>query len=270
MKIFSKFTDYYDSALGSFLDSDVEYNRTPKVLTFHPIDFPSLGEDFDGKLSSPNAFVKKTGFCKDAYRPNLFSFWVGFCGKYYPFVTSVETISCMVESEYSKDAIADPMSYADIKGMFADNGDWSKYVFPTDFDTVCEYSRFDADYDEMLGIKSKKLRLPHDYKNPETVEFWKDKAFEQFGPIFLAVFPCMPKYIKDYDLKRIWIFKNPRLKTINFQKVMDPYTALWTIENWLDTHARPDEAVVPVGDDITRLQAYGFDKKTSFRKAKET
>jgi hypothetical protein len=44
---------------------------------------------------------------------------------------------------------------------------------------------------------------------------------------------------------------------------------LWEVEHWFDTHARPDEAIVPVGDDITRLQAYGFDKKTSFRKGKE-
>ena len=270
MKIFSKFTDYYDSALGSFLDSDVVFNRTPKVLTLSPIDYPSLGKDFDGHLSSPKAFIKKTGFLKDACRPEFFSFWVGFCGKYYPFVTSVELIGMMVKSDYSKEAIDDPMSYSDIKGMFADTGDWGKYVIASDFDTVSECSRFDTDFDEMIGIKSKKLRIPHDFKNPETVDFWKDKAFEQFGPIFLAVFPCIPKYINDYDRKKIWIFKNPRLRTINFQKVMDPYTTLWTLENWLDTHARPDETVVPVGDDITRLQAYGFDKKTSFRKAKET
>jgi hypothetical protein len=50
---------------------------------------------------------------------------------------------------------------------------------------------------------------------------------------------------------------------------MDPYTAMWELEHWFDSHAKPDDAIVPVGDDITRLQAYGFDKKTSFRKAKE-
>lgn len=61
----------------------------------------------------------------------------------------------------------------------------------------------------------------------------------------------------------------PELKTYKFQAVKDPYTALWEVEHWFDTHARPDEAIVPVGDDITRLQAYGFDKKTSFRKGKE-
>ena len=44
--------------------------------------------------------------------------------------------------------------------------------------------------------------------------------------------------------------------------------ALWELEHWFDAHARPDEAIVPVGDDITRLEAYGFDRKTSFRKAK--
>ena len=59
------------------------------------------------------------------------------------------------------------------------------------------------------------------------------------------------------------------MKDYDFQKIKDPYTALWEIEHWLDSHPRPDESVVPVGDDITRLQAYGFDSKTSFRKPKE-
>ena len=67
----------------------------------------------------------------------------------------------------------------------------------------------------------------------------------------------------------IVIEKFPNLKELGFSKVFDPYTALNTLEHWYDVQARPDEVEVPVGDDITRLQAYGFDKKTSFRKAKE-
>jgi hypothetical protein len=54
IKINSKFKDYYDSAIGSFPDSDVVYNRTPEIVSYDPRELPSLGEDFDGRLSTLN------------------------------------------------------------------------------------------------------------------------------------------------------------------------------------------------------------------------
>ena len=77
------------------------------------------------------------------------------------------------------------------------------------------------------------------------------------------------KYYQHLSNRNMEMVIWPELKAYKFQAVKDPYTALWEVEHWFDTHARPDEAIVPVGDDITRLQAYGFDKKTSFRKGKE-
>lgn len=85
---------------------------------------------------------------------------------------------------------------------------------------------------------------------------WKD------GDCYYVPFSDSGKLKMNID---VW----PTLKDHQFIQVKDPYSALWEIEHWFDSHARPDEAIVPVGDDITRLQAYGFDKKTSFRKAKE-
>ena len=70
-----------------------------------------------------------------------------------------------------------------------------------------------------------------------------------------------------YETYKAQLF--PNLKNYGFQQMKDPFTALWELEHWYDTHARPDEAIVPVGDDLTRLKAYGFDAKTSFRKSKE-
>ena len=270
MKINSKFKDYYDCALGSFIDSDVVFNRTPKIEAHHVMDFPSLGEDFDGLLHSPRSYLAehKGLLVVDPMLIHfeLYSLWVGFCGKYYPFVTPSGTVGEMVWSKYSKAAIEDPMS-TELKGFFRDSVRWN--VEPSDFDTVSLYSRFDVDFKRSIGLKMDKVPLRHEFQNPEEAMFWKDEAFEKFGPIFMAVFPVQTKYVNDMDKKRIWIFKNPCLKSLGFQKVMDPYTALWTLESWLDSHARPDDAIVPVGDDLTRLKAYGFDPKTSFRKTKE-
>jgi hypothetical protein len=271
MKIHSKFKDYYDSALGSFLDSEVVFKRMPSIEPHSILDFPSLGEDFHGLMHSPRSYLSEhRGLVIDPFlkeRCELYSFWVGFCGKYYPFVTPGGTVGEMVWSRLSKDAVKDPMS-TELSKFFKETVRFN--VEPSDFATVSKFSRFDIDFKMSIGMKIPDNLMSDNFKNPEETIFWKDEAFERFGPIFMAVFPVQSKYVSDRDKAKIWIFKNPCLKTIGFQRVKDPYTALWEIEHWIDSHARPDDAVVPVGDDLTRLQAYGFDKKTSFRKAKET
>ena len=116
-------------------------------------------------------------------------------------------------------------------------------------------------------------RAQHEnYNDPNDNEWWNKTIFEKYGPVI---------YIPEYDPLKSWtphwleskmqeFVVWPNLKELGFQSAKDPYTALWEIEHWFDTHARPDEAVVPVGDDLTRLKAAGFDAKTSFRKPKET
>ena len=272
IKINSKFKDYYDSAIGSFPDSDVVYNRTPAIESYDPRELPSLGEDFDGRLYSAESFVRDCDPDRVLkLNPNgrfeLYSFWVGFAGHYYPFVAAGGTFGEMVWSRLDPEAIKDPLNYLNW-GSFFDPA-VRRNVMPTSFETVKRYSSFEIDFDRHCGIKIPSKILNKEFQNPEEAEFWKDQAFDKFGPIFMAVFPVQSKYTLNRDKRRIWIFKNICLKSIGFQKIMDPYRALLSLENWLDSHARPDDAVVPVGDDITRIKAYGFDPKTSFRKGKE-
>lgn len=273
IKINSKFKDYYDSAIGSFPDSDVVYNRTPEIVSYDPRELPSLGEDFDGRLYSAESFLRDCDpdrmlkLIPTSSHLELYSFWVGFAGHYYPFVAAGGTFGEMVWSRLDPGAIEDPMNYLNW-GSFFDPG-VRRNVMPTSFETVKRYSSFEIDFDRHCGIKIPAKVLNKEFKNPEETEFWKDEAFDKFGPIFMAVFPVQSKYTLNRDKRRIWIFKNICLKSIGFQKIMDPYRALLSLENWLDSHARPDDAVVPVGDDITRIKAYGFDPKTSFRKGKQ-
>lgn len=110
--------------------------------------------------------------------------------------------------------------------------------------------------------------------NPMTSKWWTEEIFHKYGPILYvecnssrSLYYKNLSYVKVEDYYTIQTY--PDLKALRFVKVMDPYTIMFKLDQWLNNQAVPDEAIVPVGDDITRLQAYGFDKKTSFRKGKE-
>ena len=224
MKIFSKFQDYYDSALGSFLDSDVEVYRKTSTINVPYKEIPRLGNyDFSYEVVKDINGRKQYG--------KLPIHMIGFCGTWYFFV-------------YAQDR----------RGFF------NKLEYKT-FDEIVENNRQNSIF---YGYNSNK-----DVTDPNKEPGWKE-IFEKYGPVlYIEKYDPPGEYYRQFSNINMETVIWPELKTYKFQVVKDPYTALWEIEHWFDTRARPDEAVVPVGDDITRLQAYGFDKKTSFRKGKE-
>ena len=235
MKIHSKFQDYYDSALGSFTESDVSVIRKKSIVEIDLKDLPDLGE-FDGKWDTITQGKYGTTY---GYKQ---IFLLGFCGTWYYFITNwttYKTITDLDELEFNKEA---------------------NIEYKT-FDEIVENNKIQSLF---------KWKQGKEIKDPNNEPFFKD-LFEKFGPVLLIRnFRTLPKYAAPISLnKKLKIEVWPELKSLTFYKVKDAYTALWEIEHWYDVHARPDEAIVPVGDDITRLQAYGFDKKTSFRKPKE-
>ena len=224
MKIFSKFQDYYDSALGSFLDSDVAVYRKTSTINIPYKEIPRLGNyDFSYEVVKDINGRKQYG--------KLPIHMIGFCGIWYFFV-------------YAQDR----------RGFF------NKLEYKT-FDEIVENNRHNNIF---YSYNSNK-----DVTDPNKEPGWKE-IFEKCGPVlYIDKYDPPGEYYRQFSNINMETVIWPELKTYKFQAVKDPYTALWEIEHWFDTHARPDEAVVPVGDDITRLQAYGFDKKTSFRKGKE-
>ena len=224
MKIFSKFQDYYDSALGSFLDSDVAVYRKTSTINIPYKEIPRLGNyDFSYEVVKDINGRKQYG--------KLPIHMIGFCGTWYFFV-------------YAQDR----------RGFF------NKLEYKT-FDEIVENNRQNSFF---YGYNSNK-----DVTDPNKEPGWKE-IFEKYGPVlYIDKYDPPGEYYRQFSNINMELTVWPELKTYKFQAVKDPYTALWEIEHWFDTHARPDEAVVPVGDDITRLQAHGFDKKTSFRKGKE-
>ena len=224
MKIFSKFQDYYDSALGSFLDSDVAVYRKTSTINVPYKEIPRLGNyDFSYEVVKDINGRKQYG--------KLPIHMIGFCGTWYFFV-------------YAQDR----------RGFF------NKLEYKT-FDEIVENNRQNCIF---YGYNSNK-----GVTDPNKEPGWKE-IFEKYGPVlYIEKYDPPGEYYRQFSNINMETVIWPELKTYKFQAVKDPYTALWEIEHWFDTRARPDEAVVPVGDDITRLQAYGFDKKTSFRKGKE-
>lgn len=230
LRIFSKFQDYYDCTIGSFTESDVVIHRETSVFNVQSKNLEALG-DFDAKWDY--IFENKHGKCHGHYPVAM----IGFCGKWYFF--KYETTKEFGYKELDLSSI----EYKTMDEIIENNGNKS-----------------------LFGWKQSA-----NYKNPDNEKFWNFDIFEKYGPVlYIQQYynPSKNKY-SPFINNMVEIVSWPNLKELKFQTVMDPYTALWELEHWFDRHARPDEAVVPVGDDITRLEAYGFDKKTSFRKGKE-
>ena len=227
MKIFSKFNDYYDSALGSFIDSDVVFYRKNETITIHVNDFP------ESVLSHIYMYDYSWSYHKHSLYGDSVIHLIGLCGKWYYYVW--------------------------IDGV-------RKYVT---YDEIVENEQKNS----MFSYMNSKHDISNKLRDLNIDPYFSKEFFEKFGPIVhlehLDLSKLKMHYAKSDDDRRLRIEKMPCLKDHGFSKVVDPYTALWEIEHWYDSHARPDEVIVPVGDDITRLQAYGFDKKTSFRKGKE-
>ena len=232
LRIFSKFQDYYDCTIGSFNESDVVIHRNTKDNFIRSGEVESLG-NFDGKL----AYIFDGRYGKTFGHKYLHM--IGFCGKWYFFTE---------ERDYYH--IPDP----------------STIQYYT-FDEIVKSNR-ELSLAKLFGINKEDRNI--NYKNPDDVKFWNYELFEKFGPVlYLDDYRNLTKYNELPHRQRNYNFVSwPCLKDYRFQLAKDPYMALWELEHWYDTHARPDDAIVPVGDDITRLEAYGFDRKTSFRKAK--
>ena len=225
MKIYSKFQDYYDSALGSFMASEVVVNRKQSSVQVPYKDMESLG-DFRGEWN----YIEKVKF-GTSYGGKPISM-IGFCGHWYFFKHNKLLDSIGIDK------------------------------------SSIEYKTFDEikTNNEKNGLFG---QVTKNYINPDNLSSWSN-LFEKYGPVlFIKEYNPPARYWNTNTNKNMSIEIWPELKQYKFQLVKDTFTALWEIEHWIDIHARPDEGIVPVGDDVTRLQAYGFDKKTSFRKPKE-
>lgn len=120
---------------------------------------------------------------------------------------------------------------------------WSSY----EDESYIKYSWFRSSLKDMLRFK--KLDW---VKNIKTDEIIETKLNE--------IFNCPVLMINNASMRNIVL--NPKLSEIGFNKVITPTEAYQDIYNWIPYH-EPQPNNSPT--DMSRYEAKGFDKKTSFR-----
>lgn len=123
---------------------------------------------------------------------------------------------------------------------------------------------------EQFALKPSKYLSFHDEKKYYLIPSWNEQRHQEIlkepinhGDNCPTWKENCPLLIDEYNDCYI---HNPILKEYNVQKVFDAHKVWLILTEWLSKQLTKKEPIQPVGDDIVRLQAAGFDKKTSFRK----
>ena len=182
MKIYSKFQDYYDSALGSFMASEVVVNRKQSSVQVPYKDMESLG-DFRGEWN----YIEKVKF-GTSYGGKPISM-IGFCGHWYFFKHNKLLDSIGIDKSSIEYKTFDEIKTNNEKnGLF---GQVTKnYINP---DNLSSWSNLFEKYGPVLFIKE--YNPPARYWNTNTnknmsIEIWpelKQYKFQLVKDTFTAL-----------------------------------------------------------------------------------
>ena len=247
MRIISKFKDYYDIVAGQGVDLTRIYNRNTIQYTGN---FPLYGWDVkhywrsqeDSNYPRADAHVYTAN--KRCSGPEIYQaeyVYVLFAGKVYGGVALKNT------------KVGDP-EFGNIS-YFWDVETWTA---KTEEIGLAERKSF-SDKPYGKGAKSDKERFEKvlSIRGDESLRDW---AIENKVSIAIT---CGFFYTRENGH---FFFVDPILKDINFQKIVDPFTAYQELEMWLGgvIGQNPEPAEV---SDAVKIQQHGFDK-WSFRKHK--
>jgi hypothetical protein len=247
MRIFSKFHDYYDTALGFGIDPNIIYERKEEDITDWVKDQPGLQKRlskihdniFDFRVERINSpelqIINKIVmlFCGKIY----FCIKISYKGKHIPYYDN--TITKFI---YTFDAF---------KRVIAIH---SKINLEHNITS----GLFDGTRSKPMTI-SKRFKLLFDKQGIES-EVIKDIHFELDTPVIVI----------DYDLiytysKKIMVYKNRCLKDMEFFKIMGPFTTFQEISMFIGGVMGGKSPIMIEVSDKDRISKHGFDK-FSFRK----
>jgi hypothetical protein len=238
MYIISKFKDYYDGVVGSMgIDKTLVFERTTEIIE----DKTKFPEPFTGKprweyrgnrnefrnLSYSYPLTKESKFSESA------PFIVGFCGKLY------------------------------IGWKFFRETQNKRYPSLTEgFESIITYDLDFVKANHSIDSWGKNLLSDLDY-------------ILSYDPINLFRLLKTPIFIFDSDYERIALrhrrhevfISNPQLKTYEFYKVMDSFTAFQEIQMFLGGVLGTGEKEIVEVEDKYKISQHGFDNK-SFRRSK--
>lgn len=231
MRIISTFHDYYDVVQGQGQDLDLVYLRTPKEVVCSYRLFPG----FLGNLNWDKGSRFAANDCV-----------IGFCGKIYPlfalsygedhaFCYNIDDVDSFVNKHIKKRRLK---AYYDNKKHYSYYQIWPKAWIRKSFDKffVSCYERKDA---------------------------FKQLFYDHRTPIFVYEHK---KHVGPNHTYKYYMVIDAQLKSFEFFKVIDVFTAFQEIQMFLGSLAVPLKEM-PVVPDRIMLEAKGFNK-WSFRKEK--
>ena len=213
MKIYSNFSDYYDTAMSYGVDDHVKWIRNPCEITHQ------------------HEFNTKHFQISYAYNLHIVCLWVGFCGKIYPVIkfqhdSAQNDVYCYNHDEVMEYVVnRDSKSQYKILPLFVSNKSRSYYNFdylPFTSDAVKEFFSLNTESINELFLQ---------YKTPVFV------VHENGSFTF-----------------------NIELKTLNFQKIFDPFSAYQEIEMYFGSVLCNTEITYSKIDDKYIAAGKGFDK----------
>jgi hypothetical protein len=229
MRIISPFVDYYDGVQGMGIDKSVVYNRQTEKLTM-PIPVKISTSWYDRIKGEVKIYIPshyyKTGI---SYHEEE-SILVFFAGKVYP-ILKVTIVNFPNTAEFfvrSFDEYIDLITSNGFKNPFED-----KKIYRTD-DAKKEMENF--------------------------FTFTKDVSSWMIDNKFAVVMTTGEL------LRHGHIIKDPCLKNINFQRIIDPYTAYQELSMWVGGILPQSKEIQDIPDKY-KIEQHGFNE-WSFRKHK--
>jgi hypothetical protein len=230
MKIQSKYKDYYDSANNLQFDSNLFYDRTKTII-----------EDKQYNLYSNNIDINNVRL---EYKVLI----LGYCGKLIPIIQY--NLYLGSRSEYNNHEL---IFLKQIQSYLETN---KFYLYDDKVELFSKYLKEELNKMSYFGWGSNNL---YEYCRHKISQIKIENYFEKYhSPLFL--------------LSNNQLIINPSLKEIEFFNFKpNVYEVYQDIEIYLGNVLIENKTpIAPVGSDIDLLISKGFDKRTSFRKEKET
>lgn len=229
MKIYSKFHDYYDSAMGYGVDNHIHWNRTTKSIKERIYNTVHIGSLHPFNISAEIHII-------------------GFCGKIYPVVEVFKTINNQVKTygyAYSSKEILNIFNKIlkknEIEKIFPKNKTRDKWH--SQYYIEFTQQKMDTFFEQHTG-ESIGLDLFVKYKTPIIVTR-RERGFPRDG---------------EYGT-----FINDKLNSYSFQKIFDPFAAYQEIEMFMGgVLGLNDPETIKIEDKYLAKQK-GFDE-WSFKK----
>jgi hypothetical protein len=232
MLIISKFHDYYDTALAHGIDKETVYRRETSEIELTEI--------------IPRYRINRNGICRG---------YVIFSGQEFPFIQ-------LALDDDSNFPFLGKQSFHHIYSL-------------EDLDKLLEkYPSFKESYPALLKEhKNKRSRWQYKYSECVTNRLGIEKHLKSSLNLNLndAHFkhdsPSLLTLIGSYGTGSYGTrsYKNPILKDIEFFKVKDTFTAFTELSQYISGVMGGRTPKMLEIDDIYRIEAHGFDNKTSFR-----